>query len=65
MANSKKQQIVPARTEAGWIKCGNCGAKILKIISINRKGEPNGMYEHKCKAKHNGKTCNSFNRVLL
>jgi L-asparaginase II len=60
-----KQLRKDAKVDGEWVKCGNCGAKIMKVTAIYDTKSPNAELEHKCKVKHNGKTCNCYNRIVI
>lgn len=59
-----KEQI-SAKVDGEWIRCGVCGFKLAKVEAVYMDGPPKCTLEIKCKGKHNGKTCNSFNRIVL
>ena len=46
------------------IECGECGAKLAELKSINQ-GRMKSLIEIKCKHKENGQTCNAINEILL
>lgn len=52
------------KVEGNWVKCGECNAKLFKVVEVYDR-KPSCCIEIKCKAKHNGKTCNAMNYGLL
>ena len=59
------KEVVVATIDGDMVRCGKCHARLFDIVQVFRHGEPNCEIERKCKARHNGKTCNAYNRIYL